>query len=212
MSQMIKESDNIQENFNNFSRKTKFLEMNQILSNESQKQMLFLLYYDQDFSNISMTIIILDIIKFSLEENNSFTLEVELLDFETFSFKFDTKLRNIIFPFEHKTNEQNRVFYTDVYSLYSNVFTFHKNRIDTKDFSKIKTFDSPNIFLSQTFMNHFFTISKNATITIFNDNLKSTTLTFTEETFKTVNKGIFFNHTHLIMLHNKSFFGLMDLR
>jgi hypothetical protein len=58
MSQMIKESESIQENFINCSKKTKFLEMNQIFSNENHKQMLFLLFYDIDYSNMSKHIFI----------------------------------------------------------------------------------------------------------------------------------------------------------
>lgn len=135
-----------------------------------------------------------------------------MIDFEEFSFKFDSTIRNIVLPYDHKLNEQSRVFYTDLYSLYSNVFTFYKNRIDTKDFSKIKTFNSPNVFLSQIFLNNFFNISKNGTINIFDENLKNNTISLKDETFKKVNKGIYFNHTHLLLLHHKDFFGLLDLR
>ena len=115
-------------------------------------------------------------------------------------------------PYDLKMNEQSRVFYSDLYSLYSNIFTFYNNRIDTKDFSKIKTFDSPNTFLSQCFLNNFFVISKNGAITIFDDNLKNTRIVFKDEMFKKVNKGMFFNHNHLLLLHNKDFFGLLDTR
>lgn len=54
MTQMIKESESVQENFNNFSQKSKFLDINSIYSNESQKQYMFLLYYDNDFSEMSI--------------------------------------------------------------------------------------------------------------------------------------------------------------
>ncbi len=135
-----------------------------------------------------------------------------MIDFEAFSFKFDSTIRNIVQPYEQKINEQSRVYYTDLYSLYSNVFTFYKNRIDTKEFCKIKTFDSPNIFLSQIFLNHFFNISKNGTINIFDENLKNYSISLKDEMFRKVSKGIFFNHSHLLLLHNKDFFGLLDLR
>lgn len=54
MTQMIKESESVQDNFNNFSQKSKFLDINSIYSNESQKQYMFLLYYDNDFSEMSI--------------------------------------------------------------------------------------------------------------------------------------------------------------
>ncbi len=54
MSQMIKESESVQESFNNFTKKSKFLDINSIYSNESQKQFFFLLYYDVGFSDMSI--------------------------------------------------------------------------------------------------------------------------------------------------------------
>lgn len=54
MSQMIKESESVQESFNKFSKKAKFLDINSIYSNESQKQFFFLLYYDVDFRDLSI--------------------------------------------------------------------------------------------------------------------------------------------------------------
>ena len=58
MKNMIKESDNIQENFNNFSGKTKFLDMSPLsLNDSSHKQMLFLYYYDMDYNKMSNNII-----------------------------------------------------------------------------------------------------------------------------------------------------------
>jgi len=53
---MITESDNIQESFNNFSHKTKFLEMSQLYTNDNNKQMLFIYYYDMDYNNMSKVI------------------------------------------------------------------------------------------------------------------------------------------------------------
>ncbi len=58
MSQMIKESESVQESFNNFMKKSKFLDINSIYSNESQKQFFFLLYYDAEFSDMSILYII----------------------------------------------------------------------------------------------------------------------------------------------------------
>ena len=115
-------------------------------------------------------------------------------------------------PYELKLIERTRLFYIDLFSLYCNDFTFSKNRIDTKDFQKLKTFNSPNIYLSHSFLNHFFLISKNGTISLFDDNLKFNQIELKNDLFKKLQKGIYFNHTNLLILYNKDFFGLLDAR